>query len=438
MENSSPKSITYSHKWSYDVFVSFGDDTITKSFVDHLFSAFKRKGIRAFKEDEHMNIGEERFPQIYSAIEQSRFLVVIFSNSYASSPLCLRKLVKILECKEKEPHKYLIRTVFYHITPEMVVKQIESVDIIFKKYESEGKTEVTRLKEALTKAANLPGWDLKVMANGYESKFIDMISKHLFNELNVGPLHIGEKLVGVHLGVERMNLQHFTWSSEVHMIGICGITGIGKTTIAKAIYNRLYAHFDICSFCENVKEIVEKHGMIQLQKQVIEDITKEDLKVSSVGEGSNVLKRIMISKKVLLILDDVDELDYLEALAGSINWFGPGSLILITGKNRQLLNSHGVENIYEVEPLQDDVAMELFSLYAFKQKQPKEEFKGLSDQVVGYMKGHPLTLKVLGCFLFSKSLSEWKSELSRLGKNPIDDVQVLISRYSLNKKRNPA
>lgn len=146
--------------------MSFGGDTIIKSFVDYLFSDFKRKGIRAFREDEHVNIGEERFPQVYRAIEQSRFLVVIFSKSFALTPLCLRELVKIVECKEREPDKYQIHTVFYNIKPETVVKGIESFDVIFRKYETLEQTEVHQWKEALTKAANLPGWDLEDLANG--------------------------------------------------------------------------------------------------------------------------------------------------------------------------------------------------------------------------------------------------------------------------------
>ncbi|GJT75576.1 NB-ARC domains-containing protein [Tanacetum coccineum] len=139
----------------------------------------------------------------------------------------------------------------------------------------------------------------------YESKFIDMISKHIFNELNVGSLHVGEKLVGVHSRAKEMNLLQFVGSSKIHMIGVCGVGGIGKTSIAKAVYNRLYAHFEVCSFCEDVNEFVTKFGMVQLQRQIIEDMMKEDLKISSVGEGSNAIKKIMLSKKVLLILDDV-------------------------------------------------------------------------------------------------------------------------------------
>nr|GEZ43649.1 NB-ARC domains-containing protein [Tanacetum cinerariifolium] len=121
-------------------------------------------------------------------------------------------------------------------------------------------------------------------------------------------------------------------------------------------------------------------------------MTKGDFKISSAGEGSNAMKKIMLSKKVLLILDDVHEQDQLEALAGSHCWFGSGSLVLITGKDTQLLIAHGVEKVYAVELLHDDEAMELFNLYAFNHKQRKEDFRELSEQLVPYMKGHPLAL----------------------------------------------
>ncbi|KAI3745622.1 hypothetical protein L6452_08023 [Arctium lappa] len=435
MASSSFESIS-NHKRAYDVFVNFGGDDIVKRFVDHLFSDFKRKGICAFRGDEKLRIGEERSRQVYRAIEQSRFLVVIFSENFATSPSRLRELVKILECKEKGHDKYQIHTVFYKIKREMVVNRIDSYKATFGEHETIEENEASQWKEALIMAANLPGWDLEDLAHGYESKFIDMISKHIFNELNDGPLHVGENLVGVHSRAEQMNLLHFAESSEVHMIGICGVRGIGKTSIAKAVYNRLYVHFDGCSFCEDVKAFVKIHGgVIQLQTQIIEDITKTEVKIRSVGEGSSVMKRIMVSKQVLVILDDVDQLDQLEALAGARCWFGPGSLIVITGVDRQLLLAHGVQKIYDVELLNDDEALELLSLYAFKQKDPKEDFTWLAQRVVRYVKGHPLALKVLGCFLFGKTVREWESELDRLRKHRIDGMQELISRYSSKKKR---
>nr|XP_043634496.1 disease resistance protein RUN1-like [Erigeron canadensis] len=442
MASSSSKSNTSSYKWSYDVFVSFGsEDHIIKSFVDFLFADFKRKGIRAFREDEHVQRGEERSKQVYRAIEESRFLVLVFSASFTSSPSCLQELVKILKCKEENHDKYQIRTIFHNVNPETLLKQTESHVETFSQYDQflESTDEVPHWREALTKAANLPGWDLDEMANGYESKFIDMISKQIFNELNDGPLHISEKLVGVHSRAEQLDLLSFVGlSDQVHMIGICGVAGIGKTAISKAIYNRLYSHFEVCIFCEDVKEFVEKYGMVQLQMQVIEDVTKTESKIRTVGEGSSVMKRIMATKRVLLVLDDVDEMEHLEALAGSPCWFGQGSLVVITGKDRQLLIAHGVERVYDVEVLHDDVAMEVFSLYAFNQTEPKDEFKPISEEMVPYMKGHPLALKVLGCFLFGKGLCEWESEFSRLQRYPNDDIQELISRFSLNKKRKPA
>nr|GEW71652.1 NB-ARC domains-containing protein [Tanacetum cinerariifolium] len=82
---------------------------------------------------------EERYPQVFRAIEQSRFLVVILSDGFASSPYCLRELVKIIEYKEKFQEKYEIIIVYHNCKPEMVVKEIENYEATFSKHEKLGK-----------------------------------------------------------------------------------------------------------------------------------------------------------------------------------------------------------------------------------------------------------------------------------------------------------
>ena len=154
------------HRWTYDVFISFRGEDIRKSFMDHLFKDFRQKGINAFRDDDEFPSGEEISPQLYKAIETSRFLIVIFSKNDASSSWCLRELVKILECKQMREYKHELRTIFYDVKPDVVRKQTESYAKAFAKHEISNSTEVAKWKEALYMAANLSGWDLQDMANG--------------------------------------------------------------------------------------------------------------------------------------------------------------------------------------------------------------------------------------------------------------------------------
>ncbi|KAJ0781636.1 putative TIR domain, P-loop containing nucleoside triphosphate hydrolase [Helianthus annuus] len=340
-------SSQYAHRWKYDVFVSFRGEDIRKTFIDHLFSDFRRKGIYPFRDDKKLKRGEEIAPELYRAIEQSRFLIVIFSNDYPSSTWCMRELVKILECKKRDD-EYEVRVLFYNVTPEVVKNQSDSYKEAFNKHEALNRKEVPKWKEALKLSANLSGWDLQSLSNGHEPKLIEAISKEIFYKQTNGPLDVGDNLVGLYSRADQMDLLQLVESGKVHMIGICGIGGIGKTTIAKAVFNLLHKHFEAYSFCEDIKGVEERHGLVHLQENLLESLMHAShIKIRSIGHGVSIIKRSLSNKKVLVVLDDVDDYNQLEALAGSPSWFGPGSIIIVTGRDKQLLIARGVEDIYE-------------------------------------------------------------------------------------------
>uniref|UniRef100_A0A2N9GNS1 TIR domain-containing protein n=1 Tax=Fagus sylvatica TaxID=28930 RepID=A0A2N9GNS1_FAGSY len=90
----------------------------------------------------------------------------------------------------------------------------------------------------------------------------------------------------------------------------------------------------------------------------------------------------------------------------SHEWFGPGSRIIITSRDKQLLTIHEVDDMYEAKRLDNDKALELFSQRAFKQSHPKKDFVNMCNDFVKYAKGLPLALEVFGSFLFHKEIDD--------------------------------
>ncbi|KAF8036220.1 hypothetical protein BT93_C2049 [Corymbia citriodora subsp. variegata] len=204
-------------------------------------------------------------------------------------------------------------------------------------------------------------------------------------------------------------------SNEVHMVGICGFGGIGKTTIAKATYNAVAHRFECCSFLSNVRETCEKsadNGLLELQEALISEVVGVDgLKLDNVHKGMSIIQRRLWLKKVLIVLDDVSKLNQLEALVGGHDWFGCGSRIIITTRDEHLLAAHRIERMYKVPLLDRLTAYELFVRIASPILPDCEE---LSHNVVDYTKGLPLAVNTLGSFLRGRSLLEWKSTLDKL------------------------
>ncbi|XP_068340750.1 disease resistance protein RPV1-like [Pyrus communis] len=402
--------------WIYDVFVNFRGEDTGRNFTDHLCAALDQKGIIAFRYDQALERGKPVSSEVFKSIGESRFSIVVFSKNYAASARCLDELVEILRCMKSTGQ--IVFPVFYDVDPSDVRKQRgEYFEKAFRKHEEDFMDKVESWRGALRDAASLSGWDLY---NKHEAKVIQEIVKEISNQLSQKLSSVPEDLFGIDSRVEEMNLCLDMGVNDVRIIGIYGEKGIGKTTIAQVVYDRVSGQFNGSSFLANIKEVYEKQGLVPLQEQLISEILMDkSIKIWNVHRGVNAIRNRLRYKKVLLVLDGVDRLEQLEALAGSRDWFGAGSRIIVTTRDENLLNRYRVDRIYRAQALNHEEALRLFCWKAFKQGHPPEEqYVELCELVLDHARGLPSALEALGSFLFGRSLVEWRSAVNRLAQVP--------------------
>ena len=172
--------------------------------------------------------------------------------------------------------------------------------------------------------------------------------------------------------------------------------------------------FQGCCFLANVADLRVRKCEDHLKKRLLSSILKD----KNIDVTTTSLKARLHSKKVLIVLDDVNHRSILEILAREPNWFGPQSRIIITTRDKHLLDAYGVKAVYEVQKLQDEKAIELFNHYAFRNDCPSGDVIKLIDHAIAYAQGLPLALEVLGSSLCKKSKDEWVCALNKLKKNP--------------------
>ncbi|KAM6567797.1 hypothetical protein CsatA_026925 [Cannabis sativa] len=427
--SSSSSSNNFTPK-KYDVFLNFRSDKVNKNFVSNLYAALHRKNIYTYVDlkSQEQEAGKEE-------ISESKLFIVIFSENYASSPKCLDELVYVfMKCNTNQLKQELVIPVFYHVDQSHVREQLGKMVTLFEP------DRVDEWRRAFEAAATNTQFNFTSSIIKSESELVELLVEDVLSKLNkLKSLDNKESeyLVGIESRVEKIISLLRIGSPEVRIIGILGAGGIGKTTLARVVYERVASQFESSCFLGNVDKVSNSQELINLGNKLIGELFEEESLSSdddqySLSFGSTLSSSIYSKdgfrrKRVLTVLDDVNNSNQFEFLSREHDLFGYGSRIIVTTRSLQVLKNIGANEVYQVENLNYEEALQLFRSIASRERNFSEiDYTELSKEIVEYVQGLPLALKVLASCLKYKSKQDWEKALAKLRRIPNIGIQNVV------------
>ncbi|KAM1368472.1 hypothetical protein PS1_001801 [Malus domestica] len=246
----------------YDVFINFRREDTRKIFIGHLYKALDQKAIYTF-----IDGGD---PELPATIQESRLSIVVFSKNYASSTRCLKQLVHILD--RMDTKKHIVVPIFYQVDPSCIRKLAGSFAEAFAQHDHDSNAnieEVQSWRSALTKAADLKGWNPRDYRD--DAKFIEDIVQDIFNQL----LQFSKVFITYReIDTGKSFVSHLTNALNQNVVSTCtaNIKGIDSWRLLQAIqqsrvsivvFSENYAAFNWClDELRASLECAESHGQI--------------------------------------------------------------------------------------------------------------------------------------------------------------------------------
>ncbi|CAL5420525.1 unnamed protein product [Camellia sinensis] len=218
---------------------------------------------------------------------------------------------------------------------------------------------------------------------------------------------------------------------DVSVYAMCGMGGLGKTTLAQLIYNdgRVKSHFELRIWvCVSVDIDVER-----LTRAILESIERGGCNISNLDPLLHHLQEKLRGKRFLLVLDDVWNVNHekWDRLKYALKCGAKGCTVIVTRRIQNVAVIMATLPIHHMACLSEDDSWSLFKRRAFGNKRRGENLQLdlIGKEIVKKCKGLPLAIKALGSLMqFKRSESEWLSvKESEIWDLPDDGSGILPS-----------
>ncbi|XP_056166928.1 uncharacterized protein LOC115674504 [Syzygium oleosum] len=491
----------------YQVFLNFRGPDTRNGFTDFLYHDLIDVGVRVFRDDDELRVGQEIYENLLGAINNSIIYIPIFSRTYAFSKWCLWELAQIVDKVSKSEGEKCILPIFLDVEPEDVKLKTPQYEVALLEHEKQFPDEVRVWRAALAAVGKIKGLNVK----SSQAEIVESVVEKVLEKLEIKQKSLTEHLVGLDDRVkdltEFLDVNH----GDVRLLGIYGMGGIGKTTFAKFIFNQLYCHFGKhCSFLEDIrKSSSSDEDTVQLQKKLLSHIVGSGSveQFMDIEQGKKRIGETLSKHKFLVVLDDVDKKKLVKELLGNSK-LHRGSRIIITTRDIDILQDEvfdtqqdddkkvlgnsklyresriiftirdndilqdeefdtlqdegfdtlqdeGFDTLqdpegsvtlqdegskvkikrYEMQMMDDGLALRLFCRHAFYKDCPSDDYRELSIEIVSLLGGLPLTIGVVGSLLKGEEKAFWEETSVRLRKVPEEKTleKLRISYDNLDK-----
>eukprot|EP01018_Ginkgo_biloba_P023558 Gb_28152 [translate_table: standard] len=393
----------------FDVFINHRGVDVKDSLASHIYDLLQSRGVRAFLDREELRTGEEFPDAITEAIKSSLVHIAIFSPHYAESDWCLRELALML----KTPNATII-PVFYNVTPgELRWAKGAFAKAFGKHYRRYSREMVDEWSAALHEVSNISG----LFHSDLKGRLPRAVLQKVMEKIKSEPLIGAQFLVGLEQPVAQLSEYIRKCRMEknhVALVGIVGMAGIGKSTLAKFLFDNITSHFEKASYIEDIKGEVEKKGLIEVQRKLLHSLRHYDFQVESQRRGKQIIRNRLCSIDALIVLDNIEDKEQLDAIL-SPEILLPGSTVIVTSRDYESIFKRCPNFLrYEMLGLNSSQSRTLFCQHAFYTGVACAPFENLVDKFVGICKGVPLALEVCGRELESQSYDFWESFLQKI------------------------